>query len=236
MGSPNLGYLLRELLHLPRTCEPHCQILEVGCGGGELSAELARCGYTVIGIDASAESIGISQLRYKDIINLSFLVVDFNDVRQLEGLGNFSYIVSAFSLHHAFDIRKSILSLRSMLADGGKLEILDLFSEAHGSLIKYWISQNVVSLFCNFGAALRSTEKVGVSDMLRFLSSIMRFGCSSAGRAHIRQDLSEGRPPSLSVWKEVLAPLGASLCLLCGSVFAAQIPAFGLSKGLSGAD
>ncbi len=51
------------LNHLRELCSPHAAILDVGCGGGFLSNELARQGYSVTGIDKSPESIRTAGLH-----------------------------------------------------------------------------------------------------------------------------------------------------------------------------
>lgn len=50
---------------LREVCAPDARILDVGCGGGFLSNELARQGYQVTGVDISPESIRVARRHDK---------------------------------------------------------------------------------------------------------------------------------------------------------------------------
>jgi ubiquinone biosynthesis O-methyltransferase len=51
------------------------RVLDIGCGDGELAVELARCGATVTGIDASAAMIDAARIRAKKHdVDVSFQV------------------------------------------------------------------------------------------------------------------------------------------------------------------
>ncbi|AKG38382.1 methyltransferase type 11 [Infirmifilum uzonense] len=52
------------------------KILDVGCGTGIHSVELARRGYSVLGVDASKVMIERAREKAKDIDNVSFMVAD----------------------------------------------------------------------------------------------------------------------------------------------------------------
>jgi ubiquinone/menaquinone biosynthesis C-methylase UbiE len=41
--------------------EPPCRVLEIGCGTGRVSVELARMGYEVVGVDVSDGMLSIAQ-------------------------------------------------------------------------------------------------------------------------------------------------------------------------------
>src|SRR5438094_40756 len=80
-GAPSaaeVDYLERQLAK-----KPGAAILDVPCGAGRHSLELARRGYDVTGIDISRESIGAA----KAAAEISGLRVDFrvNDMRALTG-------------------------------------------------------------------------------------------------------------------------------------------------------
>lgn len=55
---------------------PGASLLDIGCGGGELSAWLARRGLEVVGVDFSGAAIARAQLAYRGRARLSFRTVD----------------------------------------------------------------------------------------------------------------------------------------------------------------
>ncbi len=63
------------LERLKKLSKPDAEILDVGCGGGFLSNELARQGYKVTGVDLSPESVRVAAL-YDETKTVKYAVAD----------------------------------------------------------------------------------------------------------------------------------------------------------------
>jgi 2-polyprenyl-3-methyl-5-hydroxy-6-metoxy-1,4-benzoquinol methylase len=101
------------------------EILEIGCGTGELSFMLAaKTNEKVLGTDLCAPFIAQSKANYS-LPNLSFLVLDFNDPEALAGR-KFDYIVGNGILHHLYkNLDKALVNLMKLLKPGGKIIFLE---------------------------------------------------------------------------------------------------------------
>lgn len=91
------------------------RILDVGCGTGDLGAELKRQskGLEVIGITRSREKM----LRAQQVLDEVFLMDLETD--SLDGLGQFDCIVCSHVLEHLRDPRSVLERLRQLLVPAG---------------------------------------------------------------------------------------------------------------------
>ncbi len=89
------------------------RILEVGCGPGHVSLELARHKFEVKGIDLSDSCIKAAKRTGKDLKNLSYEVKDFFKER-----GKYDVIIFVASLHH-FDAKRAAVQIKRLLTPGG---------------------------------------------------------------------------------------------------------------------
>lgn len=96
--------------HLP---SPPARVLDVGCGRGELTTELAVGGYDVLGIDPVApEGDFFRRVRVEDL--------------EPEQEEPFDAVVASFSLHHVRDLEHALGRIAELLRPGGVL-VLDEF-------------------------------------------------------------------------------------------------------------
>ncbi len=112
------GYLLPHL-------QPGMTLLDVGCGPGNISADLASrlSGGTVIGIDASTQIIDQANLQYGNIENLSFVP---GDVYHLEYDDDSFDVVHAHQvLQHLGDPVAALVEMRRVLRPGAILAVRD---------------------------------------------------------------------------------------------------------------
>lgn len=100
-------------------------ILDVGCGDGKVTADLARmvgCNGSVVGIDASAEMIAYAQRQFAPdrVANLTFRVMD---ARRIEFSSQFDIVFSNAALHWVDDHREFLRGAALVLKEGGRLLI-----------------------------------------------------------------------------------------------------------------
>ena len=99
-------------------------ILDVGCGDGKVSAEIARAvprGF-VVGIDASSQMIEFARITFPTVKvpNLEFRVVD---ARKIRFGRKFDLIFSNAALHWVDDHRAFLRGVAACLRPGGRLVI-----------------------------------------------------------------------------------------------------------------
>ena len=97
-------------------------LLDIGCGDGKITAELAKCllNGRVVGIDSSAQMIKLAQhtFQIKDYPNLSFQVMD---ARKLIFQAEFDMILSNAALHWIVDQKAVLQGVQRSLKTGGRL-------------------------------------------------------------------------------------------------------------------
>ena len=98
------------------------RVLDVGCGDGKVTAEIARAvpRGSVIGVDASPQMIEFAQKTFPPsaIANLTFLVCDARRVRFAQ---KFDIVFSNAALHWVDDHRAFLRGSASVLRPGGRL-------------------------------------------------------------------------------------------------------------------
>jgi trans-aconitate methyltransferase len=103
----------RDLLGLLAP-QPGERILDVGCGAGQLTAEMARAGATVTGIDSSASMISRAAANFPD------LRFELHDVCELPYRGEFDAIFSNAALHWVLRAGDAVHSIAAALKPGGR--------------------------------------------------------------------------------------------------------------------
>ena len=97
-------------------------VLDVGCGDGKVTAEIAACvpAGRVVGIDLSGDMIFLAQARFPagDYSNLRFQQEDAN---RLPFEGEFDVVFSTATLHWLCDHRPALQGIARSLKPGGKI-------------------------------------------------------------------------------------------------------------------
>jgi trans-aconitate 2-methyltransferase len=94
------------------------RIVDLGCGNGKITAELARRlpAASLLGVDASREMISYAQAQFGDISNLRFAV---GDIPQLSFETEFDTVVSFNALHWIPDQGTALATIGRMLCPRG---------------------------------------------------------------------------------------------------------------------
>jgi trans-aconitate methyltransferase len=104
------GAQLLDLLQ-PRPGE---RILDLGCGTGQLTAQVAAAGASVLGIDLSQEMIATARRNYPD------LQLDIADARRLPYQAEFDAVLSNAVLHWVLEAEDVAHSVARALKPGGR--------------------------------------------------------------------------------------------------------------------
>ncbi len=108
---------------------PAQKILEIGCGNGYLSLELARDGHEVIGLDRSSDIIEMAErtrAAHPDtsgLGKLTYACEDFGTWASADA--SFDLVVINRSLHHLTDLRSMIAKVKRLLTPGGHIVCQD---------------------------------------------------------------------------------------------------------------
>ena len=119
-------FLLR---HVPSNCS---QALEVGCGTGAFSRQLAERAQQVIALDLSAEMIRVARARSAHLQNIEYRCADVM-AGELPS-ESFDCVATIATLHH-LPLTEVLLKLKQRITPGGLLLIIDLF-EPERNLLK----------------------------------------------------------------------------------------------------
>lgn len=99
------------------------KVLDVGCGAGWLSLELARLGHMVTGVDIAEKRVEIALNRAtKECVSIDYRAIPLEDLSPDEP---FDMVVSYGSLHHFPDVSGAVAKISSLLKDDGSLLLLE---------------------------------------------------------------------------------------------------------------
>jgi ubiquinone/menaquinone biosynthesis C-methylase UbiE len=114
-------YHLRELFS--RLAGSRGTLLEVGCGIGVDSIQLAKCGFDVTAVDLTENALAVA----KEFAAQRGVRIDFR-LGNAEGLdfpdGSFDVVYSFGVLHHTPDIERSVAEVRRVLVPGGTAYVM----------------------------------------------------------------------------------------------------------------
>lgn len=111
----------------------HERVLDIGCGDGKVTAEIARClsKGSVMGIDNSEAMVSHAKAKYprSRFPNLQFLQAD---ARRLPFENEFDRGFSNAALHWVIDHQSVLLGIRRSLRSGGRI-LLQMGGKGNGS-------------------------------------------------------------------------------------------------------
>jgi len=113
-----LNYIITVLSNQPSFNTNELKTLDIGCGGGYLTEELAHKGFQVTGIDPSKETIICAQKHAQDNnLNINY-IHGYAENLPFES-NSFSIIVCCDVLEHISDLKKVIEEISRVLTPGG---------------------------------------------------------------------------------------------------------------------
>jgi precorrin-6B methylase 2 len=106
---------------------PGQRCLDVGCGGGHVTCDLARIvgpGGTVVGIDFDADVVELARAGVAEggLDNVEFVV---GDARTIES-GPFDLLYARFLLSHMSEPHEVLAHLSGLVCDGGRVVVEDI--------------------------------------------------------------------------------------------------------------
>ena len=116
----NIHYHPRVLAAAPRPCR---RALDVGCGRGLLTAELAAVADGVVGIDPDADALSDAKASFGGEPRLSFVEADV--MSWPFEPSSFDLVASIAVLHH-LPLRPALRRCRELLAPGGVLAVIGI--------------------------------------------------------------------------------------------------------------
>lgn len=187
------------MLELLAPC-PGERILDVGCGTGQLTAEIARAGAETLGIDSSPAMIEQATKNYP---GLKFEVAD---VRALPFREEFDAVFSNAALHWVQDAEPAAAAMAAALKAGGRF------------VAEFGGRGNIADLV---DAALRALESLGIAGVNpwyfpsvgEYAGLLERHGLEVAYAALIdRRTPLEGGPRGMADWIDMFGgPFTAKL-------------------------
>ncbi|MBU4484895.1 class I SAM-dependent methyltransferase [bacterium] len=110
-------------------CESEIKnILNLGCGTGRHDVELAKCGYTVKGVDLSEDMISFARERARDVQNVSYEQANVLDIKYNN---QFDVVLSMFTVVSYINDRENLLKFFQKVhtaLKGGGIFIFDLWN------------------------------------------------------------------------------------------------------------
>lgn len=109
--------------------EPGERILDVGCGTGQLTGEIAAAGAQVVGLDQSAEMIAAASKNFPEIR------FEVGDIAAATYDSEFDAVFSNAALHWVKDQKGAIAAIARALKPGGRL-VFEM--GGHGNVAQLW--------------------------------------------------------------------------------------------------
>jgi ubiquinone/menaquinone biosynthesis C-methylase UbiE len=117
--------LKKDYRHLIQILKPGMKVLDVGCGTGTISKDIANIIVPkgkITGIDNTENFILSGKKSYGNSVNLELIHVDLFDFHPNE---KFDLIVSARTLQWLSNPKEALIKMKSLLKSNGQISILD---------------------------------------------------------------------------------------------------------------
>lgn len=131
------------------------RVLEIGCGAGAISAQLAKNGGLLTAIDLTSQAIALTRRRF-ELFNLS------GDVRQMDAEHlqypdeTFDFVWSWGVIHHSANTEAIIAEIHRVLKPGGEARIMVY----HRHSMNFWINLMLIRGLLSGGLFRYSTQEL----------------------------------------------------------------------------
>ena len=102
------------------------KVLEIGCGDGRLTAELARVSDYILGLEP--DPVSIEKARHLEGGGIRFTLGSGQDIPASDSI--FDTVAFSLSLHHHPEPGAALMEARRVLKDGGRILVLEPEAEA----------------------------------------------------------------------------------------------------------
>jgi 2-polyprenyl-6-hydroxyphenyl methylase/3-demethylubiquinone-9 3-methyltransferase len=120
--------------------------LDIGCGGGLVSAPLARLGAEVTAIDAGAEAIGAAKAYARDAgLAIRFAQATAEDQAAAEP-GDYDLVVAMEIVEHVADLRAFMAAAEALLRPAGLLVVSTINRTVRARALALFAAENVLNL------------------------------------------------------------------------------------------
>lgn len=117
----------RHEIHGPAmlaVCEPLLgrHVLDLGCGQGYFTRQLAQCGAQAVGVDISEELLGFArEHEAEEQLGIDYRLMNASDVHLHFAAGSFDLVTACFSLHDMANPAAALASACTVLKDDGRM-------------------------------------------------------------------------------------------------------------------
>jgi SAM-dependent methyltransferase len=112
--------LLPTVVSLATGCDSTA-VVDVGCGAGFLSAQIASQASKIVGIDISQKNIDYARRRWSAISNATFVAISVEAYAEASDTPRFTLALSNMTLMTVLDLDRVIKSIATLLVPGGHL-------------------------------------------------------------------------------------------------------------------
>jgi 2-polyprenyl-3-methyl-5-hydroxy-6-metoxy-1,4-benzoquinol methylase len=151
--------------------------LDLGCGDGTFTAQLARTGADAIGVDVAQAAVRRAAARWR---SLQFRLIEIEGPLPFEA-GSFDVVWCSEVIEHIADTARWLSEVRRVLAPGGRLLLttpnhgrmrlalggIERFSEPLGDHLHLYSRRSLEGLLAEFGFAAVTVRSAGGLPLLR---------------------------------------------------------------------